>query len=208
MECAMIEVYVSGQAGELAQERDRLDAELARLAEAIATGGHIPALLAALESKQTQRDTVAAKIEHAQGSEEAIRAALAAWQRRVMNLTLASVGGLGAALEAGESGRRLLGQMIRQPIVVTPRSDEHGKILGVVIPRRGPPGAAGGGARGVSPEYGTSADLVDHGSTPFVTAWELQALRLHRYWAVQPPSITSSLPVTNDDSSEARYSTP
>jgi len=29
-----------------------------------------------------------------------------------------------------------------------------------------------------------------------------------RYCAVQPPSITSSLPVTNEDSSEARYRTP
>jgi len=28
------------------------------------------------------------------------------------------------------------------------------------------------------------------------------------YCAVQPPSMTSSLPVTNDDSSDARYSTP
>jgi hypothetical protein len=31
---------------------------------------------------------------------------------------------------------------------------------------------------------------------------------LNRYWAVHPPSITSSLPVTNEDSSEARYRTP
>ena len=29
-----------------------------------------------------------------------------------------------------------------------------------------------------------------------------------RYWAVEPPSMTSSLPVTNADSSEARYNTP
>jgi hypothetical protein len=28
------------------------------------------------------------------------------------------------------------------------------------------------------------------------------------YWAVTPPSITSSEPVTNEASSEARYSTP
>src|SRR5262249_60243674 len=28
------------------------------------------------------------------------------------------------------------------------------------------------------------------------------------YWAVVPPSMTNSLPVTKDDSSEARYNTP
>jgi hypothetical protein len=28
------------------------------------------------------------------------------------------------------------------------------------------------------------------------------------YWAVEPPSMTNSLPVTYEDSSEARYSTP
>ena len=31
-----------------------------------------------------------------------------------------------------------------------------------------------------------------------------RALATRRYWAVQPPSMTSSLPVTNDASSEAR----
>ena len=29
-----------------------------------------------------------------------------------------------------------------------------------------------------------------------------------RYCAVQPPAMTSSLPVTQDDSSEAKYKTP
>ena len=32
--------------------------------------------------------------------------------------------------------------------------------------------------------------------------------RLERYWANRPPSITNSLPVMKDDSSDARNSTP
>jgi hypothetical protein len=44
------------------------------------------------------------------------------------------------------------------------------------------------------------------GYSPPVPA--LSPLPCPRYWAVEPPSMTSSLPVTNDDSSEARYNTP
>ena len=36
----------------------------------------------------------------------------------------------------------------------------------------------------------------------------LRPYALIAYWAVEPPSMTSSLPVTYEDSSEARYSTP
>jgi hypothetical protein len=34
------------------------------------------------------------------------------------------------------------------------------------------------------------------------------ALMVHRYWARNPPSMTNSVPVINDASSEARNSTP
>jgi len=73
---------IGGQRAMLLEERDRLDQELARLAEAVATGGQLPALLKAIEAKQAQRDAAAAKIEHSEGSEEAIRAMLAKWSNR------------------------------------------------------------------------------------------------------------------------------
>ena len=37
---------------------------------------------------------------------------------------------------------------------------------------------------------------------------DIIAMFSYPYCAVAPPSITSSAPVTNDDSSDARYSTP
>jgi hypothetical protein len=121
---------LTGQRGELIQERDRLDRELARLAEAVAVGGQLKALLQAMEVKQAERDVIAAKIEHAEGSEDGIREALAAWQNRMISLTLASVGGLAAALQHGESGRRLLTTMIKEPIIVSPRYSGDGEFLG------------------------------------------------------------------------------
>jgi hypothetical protein len=71
-----------------------------------------------------------AKIEHAEGSEEAVRATLTDWHARMISITTASMGGLGAAFQAGESGRQLLGLMITEPIVVTPRYGDQGEFLG------------------------------------------------------------------------------
>ena len=47
---------------------------------------------------------------------------------------------------------------------------------------------------------GADIDAKNLHSRPPVAALS----RMHTYWAVQPPSMTSSLPVTNDDSSLAR----
>jgi hypothetical protein len=41
-----------------------------------------------------------------------------------------------------------------------------------------------------------------------VTSWPIDPHHSSPYSAVVPPSMTSSLPVTYDDSSEARYSMP
>ena len=45
-------------------------------------------------------------------------------------------------------------------------------------------------------------------NVPVATNLATADLIFEGYCAVQPPSMTSSLPVTNDDSSEARYRTP
>jgi len=42
----------------------RLDRELAQLAEAVAAGGTIPALVSAMQEKQRQRDTTLTHLEH------------------------------------------------------------------------------------------------------------------------------------------------
>jgi site-specific DNA recombinase len=51
----------------LASTVDRLDGELARLAEAIAAGGAVPAVLAALKAKQGQRDAAAGELARLEG---------------------------------------------------------------------------------------------------------------------------------------------
>jgi hypothetical protein len=111
---------LQGQQGTLAQERDRLDGELSRLAEAIATGGQLAALLAALSAKQALRNEVAAKLEHTRESHEAALSTLRDWHTRLAALCTASAGGLGAALRAEGRGRRMLRQLLPTPIVVTP----------------------------------------------------------------------------------------
>jgi site-specific DNA recombinase len=121
---------LDGQRGALVQERDRLDAELARLAEGVAAGGQLPALLKAIETKQADRDMVAAQLEHAQGSEEAIKAILAQWSSRLPTLSAASIGGLGAVLRAGPSGRRMLRALLPNPVRVTPMYGEDGAWQG------------------------------------------------------------------------------
>ncbi|HKA60910.1 MAG TPA: recombinase zinc beta ribbon domain-containing protein, partial [Methylomirabilota bacterium] len=121
---------LDGQRAALVQERDRLDAELARLAEGVAAGGQLPALLKAIETKQAHRDTVAAQLERAQGAEEAIQATLAQWSSGLVTLSAASIGGLGAALQAGPSGRRMLRALLPNPVRVTPMYGEDGAWQG------------------------------------------------------------------------------
>lgn len=111
---------LTSQRGVLQDDLTRLDGELARLAEAVAQGGQLPALLAAMASKQAQRDDVAAKLEHAQGSQQEALATLTDWHSRLTSLCTASAGGLGAALRAGASGRQMLRKLLPAPIVVTP----------------------------------------------------------------------------------------
>src|SRR5215470_2592109 len=118
------------QRDDLVAERGRLDVELGRLAEAIATGGQLPALLTALTTKQAQRDEVAARIEHAEGSEADVRAVLRDWHTRLFRLTLPAMGGLETVLRSGENGRLQLRLMIPTPIVVTPTYEANGRWTG------------------------------------------------------------------------------
>ncbi len=66
----------------------RLDRELAQLAQAVAAGGDIPALVTAMQNKQRQRETAAATIDRLEGLEKAaeIFDVGAWWKRRASYL--------------------------------------------------------------------------------------------------------------------------
>lgn len=63
---------------------------------------------------------MAGKLEHAQGTQQEALATLSDWHSRLATLSTASVGGLGAALRAGQRGRQMLRKLLPSPIVVTP----------------------------------------------------------------------------------------
>lgn len=115
----------------LAEECARLDQQLDRLAQAVGQGGQIPALLREMEAQQRRRDEITGLIEHAQGGEQGIKEALGAWQARVLTIVLASATeGLAGALRQADSGRRLLKQMLKEPVIVTPQYADDGVFTG------------------------------------------------------------------------------
>jgi len=120
---------LTGQRQALEAERDRLDQELGRLADAVARGGEIPALLDAMESRRQQRSDVMGKLEHVQGVGPDITQALANWQAHATTLAIRSMHGLRPLLESGAGGRQILRQILTSPISVTPEV-EAGRLVG------------------------------------------------------------------------------
>jgi site-specific DNA recombinase len=104
----------------------RLDGELARLSEAIAVGGELRSLVAALEGKQRQRDEVAAKVEHlerqAQDDGPFDEVAWLAERRAILADTVALLS------EFPVHGRMALRYLLEGPIALTPVLDAAGKI--------------------------------------------------------------------------------
>jgi len=132
----------------------RLDRELAQLAEAVATGGTIPALVRAMQEKQRQRDTLAAHLEHLDGLVKAAESwDVGAWVEETREL----LEDLQDTLEADPAaGRGVLRQLMLTPIIVSPVLDDAGGCIGWdyqgagamdrVLAGRLPWGSAGQGA--------------------------------------------------------------
>ncbi len=107
----------------------RLDGELTRLADAVAAGGgDVRALVDALKRKQAQRDERAALLEHldgvAQGADpDADDDWWLAWVAPRLD-------GLKASLDADPTtGRAVVRDLLREPIIITPEMDEQGRLL-------------------------------------------------------------------------------
>ena len=94
----------------------QLDLELGRLSEAIAQGGDLPALVAALKTKQQARDAAAALLEHAEGMTQVDLGEL---RRRTLQATFLCLGNLRDTLQTrGPEGREMLKAVIQEPIRV------------------------------------------------------------------------------------------
>ena len=97
----------------------RLDAECGRLAEAVAQGGQLKALVALMETKTRERAEAAAHLEHLQGlgQDDPDGSKWLERMRPLVDLQLA--GSLKAALGSVPSGRQLLRSILVAPIVMT-----------------------------------------------------------------------------------------
>jgi DNA invertase Pin-like site-specific DNA recombinase len=107
---------------------ERLDVELGRLAEAIADGEPIPALVKALREKQTARDLAAAQLEHSEGG---LIGPAHGWSGRMLGVSYSlALGTLRETLERrGSEGRGLLKMLIPEPLSVT-LAYEDGQFVG------------------------------------------------------------------------------
>jgi hypothetical protein len=98
-------------------EVTRLDMELDRLTEAVAMGGDVRALVAAMQAKQHQRDEAAARLEHAQGIATGFDPD---GHHRAAKIAHQALTDLRASLERrGADGHETLRELIRVPITVT-----------------------------------------------------------------------------------------
>jgi hypothetical protein len=105
----------------LRDELQRVDQEIARLAEAIATGGQLAPLLSALQTRQARREEIAASLaarpnEHRidrRAIEAAVREHLTRWR------TL-----LGAPATVAEA-RQLLREVLSGPMTFTPQGKSY-----------------------------------------------------------------------------------
>ena len=96
----------------------KLDRELAQLAEAVAAGGDIPALVTAMQGKQRQRDTASARLEHLDGLAKVTESwDVGAWVEETREL----LEDLQNTLEADPvAGRGCLRDLLTSPVVVGP----------------------------------------------------------------------------------------
>lgn len=108
-------------------ELKKVDQELARLAEAVAAGGEMRALVDAMTTKQRQRDTLAAQIEHLDGlAQEDADWDVSAWLEESQELLC----DLQGTLEADPvAGRGVLRSLLVSPITVTPVKTDSGLVF-------------------------------------------------------------------------------
>jgi site-specific DNA recombinase len=102
----------------LRAEQTRLETELARLAEAVASGGEIPALPQAMKTKQARRTEVGALLEHLDGETRTAEVFdvdrwLAETVTKIQNL-------VGTLTENPTEGRVILRGLLATPITVRP----------------------------------------------------------------------------------------
>jgi hypothetical protein len=116
-----------GSLDALKAEVARLDVELGRLAEAVAAGGQIPALLAAMETKQRARDDAAGRLEHAQGL---TLDGLPPRYEEMLAVVQGMAHGLKGILGASEDGRTMLRTILPEPLVIRPTVDTEGRFDG------------------------------------------------------------------------------
>ena len=114
----------------LLEEREQLAQGLSRLAEGVAAGGELPALLEAMRRKQDRVNEIGAALEHLDGIGPDFQATLAQHAATLATLGWQSVAGLPAVLRAKESGRSVLATLLPQPITVTPELDTTGACIG------------------------------------------------------------------------------
>ena len=111
---------------ELQADVKRLDGELVRLADAVATGGEIRALVDRLQATQRRRDEAAGHVEHLAGQQEVVeKLDVAAWVEEMRELFT----DLARTLEADpQAGRGVLRGLLATPITLTPVLDERGRL--------------------------------------------------------------------------------
>ena len=116
-----------GSLDALVAEIARLNGELARLAEGVARGGQLPALLTAIEGKQRACDEAAAKLSMRRVS---------AWggYSHAIEEMLAIVQGLAHGLKglmgASQDAREILKSIIPTPLTIRPTVDAQGRFDG------------------------------------------------------------------------------
>jgi DNA invertase Pin-like site-specific DNA recombinase len=102
----------------------RVEGRIANLTEAVATGGEVKSLIAAIRTAEREQQDIRARLEHADGLQKATAAwDISGYREKVMALLEDWQGALEAAPQIA---RQILRKLLASDIVVTPRQDAYG----------------------------------------------------------------------------------
>ena len=102
----------------------RVDGRIANLTEAVAAGGEVKSLIAAIKTAEREQQDIRGRLEHADGLQKAAAAwDVSAYREKVMALLEDWQGALKAAPQIA---RQILRKLLVSDIVVTPKQDAYG----------------------------------------------------------------------------------
>jgi len=102
----------------------RVEGRIANLTEAVAAGGEVKSLIAAIKTAEREQQDIRGRIEHADGLQKAAAAwDVSAYREKVMALLEDWQGALKAAPQIA---RQILRKLLVSDIVVTPKQDAYG----------------------------------------------------------------------------------